>query len=501
MPIQNPIIRGFCPDPSVCRAGGKYYLACSSFQYLPGVPIFESDDLINWRLVANALTRREQVQLHQVPSSGGVFAPTLRCHDGVFYMVTNNNTFGKNFYITARNIRGPWSGPIFVDQEGIDPSLLFDNGHVYFTSNGTDENGKGCILQCEIDVATGRKLTDSVPVWGGSGGRYLESPHLYHIGNWYYLMVAEGGTEYGHMVTYARSHSPFGPFEGYAHNPVLTNRNLGGHESTIQGIGHGDLIDDGAGNWYMVTLGFRQIGMWQPFHHLGREVFLARVYWQEDGWFTAGENGQVHETLEIAGEIPQILPESAADFTEHTNPLRWLHLRDYVPEHYAFGDKSLTLTGTEIDLNQRDTPTFIGLRQAEFDTALTVTVGGEAAEAGVTCYMDEDHHYDLALTNENGRKQVLCSIRIGDAQQIHGRWTLPEGQDAVTLKIRSTAETYDFYCQTPEGERHLGRARSKYLSSEVAGGFTGVVVGFYAVDKDGKAARFRDFRWMQGAAQ
>lgn len=184
--------QGFYPDPSICKAEGKYYIACSSFQYFPGVPVFESGDLVNWKQVGHCLTRTDQVELHKINSSGGVFAPTLRYHEGTFYMVTNNNTFGRNFYVSAGDIAGDWSDPIFVDQEGIDPSLLFDNGKVYFTSNGSDESGKGCILQCEIDIETGRKLTDSIPVWSGNGGRYLESPHLYHIGDWYYLMAAEG---------------------------------------------------------------------------------------------------------------------------------------------------------------------------------------------------------------------------------------------------------------------------------------------------------------------
>ena len=330
MKIHNPIIRGFYPDPSICEAEGKYYIACSSFQYLPGVPVFESEDLVNWKQVANALTRTTQVELHKVPSSGGVFAPTLRYHEGIFYMVTNNNTFGKNFYIYTDDIKGEWSEPIFVDQEGIDPSLLFDNGKVYFTSNGNDAEGKGCILQCEIDIKTGEKLTESIPVWGGSGGRYLESPHLYHIGDWYYMMAAEGGTEYGHMITYARSREPFGPFDGYQGNPVLTNRNLGGNQSLIQGIGHGDLIRDKKGNYYIVCLGFRQSGEWQPYHHLGREVFLAPVNWQEDGWFTAGEQGIVTEWMDVDLNGQQDMDMYQVSF-ENTgaDDLRWSYLRDY----------------------------------------------------------------------------------------------------------------------------------------------------------------------------
>lgn len=401
MKIHNPIIRGFYPDPSICEAEGKYYIVCSSFQYLPGVPVFESEDLVNWKQVANALTRTTQVELHKVPSSGGVFAPTLRYHEGTFYMVTNNNTFGKNFYIYTDDIKGEWSEPIFVDQEGIDPSLLFDNGKVYFTSNGNDAEGKGCILQCEIDIKTGEKLTESIPVWGGSGGRYLESPHLYHIGDWYYMMAAEGGMEYGHMITYARSREPFGPFEGYQGNPVLTNRNLGGNQSLIQGIGHGDLIRDKKGNYYIVCLGFRQSGEWQPYHHLGREVFLAPVSWQEDGWFTAGEQGIVTEWMDVDLSGQQDMDMYQVSF-ENTgaDDLRWSYLRDYHKENYQFTDRGLRLRGTKITLDEADTPTFAGIRQSEFHTCLNVSVSGEAKEAGITFYMDESQHYDLSLVQE-----------------------------------------------------------------------------------------------------
>ncbi|MBQ8878919.1 MAG: glycoside hydrolase family 43 protein [Lachnospiraceae bacterium] len=500
MKIQNPIIRGFYPDPSICEAEGKYYIACSSFQFFPGVPIFESEDLINWKQVANALTRTSQVELHQIPSSGGVFAPTLRYHDGTFYMVTNNNTFGKNFYITTTDICGEWSEPIFVDQEGIDPSLLFDDdGKVYFTSNGPDENGKACILQCEIDIKTGEKLTDSTPIWSGSGGRYIESPHLYHIGDWYYLMVAEGGTEYGHMITYARSKNPFGPFEGYAKNPVLTNRNQGGNENQIQGIGHGDLICDAKGNYYIVCLGFRQCGIWQPYHQLGREVFIAPVYWQEDGWFTAGDKGIVTEYMEVALEGEQntkvydvCFPPAAKD------ELRWSYLRDYHKENYEFTETGLKMRGTHLTLDDVDTPSFVGIRQSEFDTELRVKVSGKAKEAGVTFYMDESQHYDLAVINEGEEKKVILTVRTGDAKSVNGEVALPADCEQAELCIISEPEVYHFYCMIGGEKKLLGSARSRYLSSEVAGGFTGVLMGMYAVDTNGEWAEFTELCWKQG---
>lgn len=496
MKIENPIIRGFYPDPSVCKANGKYYIACSSFQYFPGVPIFESEDLVNWKQVGHCLTRPDQVELHKINSSGGVFAPTLRYHDGMFYMVTNNNTFGRNFYVSADKIDGDWSAPIFVDQEGIDPSLLFDGDKVYFISNGSDENGKGCILQCEIDIRTGRKLTDSIPIWGGSGGRYLESPHLYHIGDWYYLMVAEGGTEYGHMITYARSRRPFGPFEAYQGNPVLTNRNLGGNENLIQGIGHGDLIEDESGNWFILCLGFRQSGIWSPFHHLGREVFLAPVQWQADGWFTAGDRGTVNRWMELPVEaLQQNRRQYDLSFAGGLKDMRWIYLRDRREENYREEDGGVALRGTAVTLNEADSPTFVGVRQSEFDTRLRVTVSGDAAEAGVSFYMDESQHYDLARVREKDGVKVILRLRIGDAESIAGEAAV---QEAAELEVCSDAEWYEFFCRQEGIRRSLGRARTKYLSSEVAGGFTGVVMGLYAVDESGRWARFEKLDWKQG---
>lgn len=500
MKIKNPIIRGFYPDPSICKANGKYYIACSSFQFFPGVPIFESEDLVNWKQVGHCLTRTSQVELHKVPSSGGVFAPTLRFQDGTFYMVTNNNSFDKNFYVSTNDIYGEWSEPVFVEQEGIDPSLLFDDGKVYFTSNGNDKEGKGCILQCEIDIKTGRKLTESLPVWNGNGGRYLESPHLYHINDWYYLMVAEGGTEYGHMITYARSKEPFGPFESYAGNPVLTNRNLGGNQNRIQGIGHGDLIQDEKGNYYIVCLGFRQSGEWQPFHHLGREVFLTTVNWQQDGWFTAGDNGVVNEWVETnlsTKEQKQNIYDVSFE-TTGANALRWCCLRDYKKENYEFAGNRLRLRGTPITLEEADTPTFMCIRQSEFDTTLAVTVSGEAAEAGVTYYMDESQHYDLAVMSEKEEKKVILRLRVGDVQAQVGSVSLGKECQEAELQIISTPEKYEFYCIVQGEKKYLGSARTKYLSSEVAGGFTGVVMGLYAVDAEGRWAEFSKLSWKQG---
>lgn len=503
MLVNNPIIRGFYPDPSICKAEGKYYMVCSSFQYFPGVPLFESEDLLHWKQIGHCFTRISQVDLHRINSSGGVFAPTIRYHNGTFYMVTTNDTYHKNFYVYTNDIYGEWSEPIFVDQGGIDPSLYFEDDKVYFMSNGSDEDGKGCIFQCEIEIKTGRRLTESRPIWKGSGGRYLESPHLYRFGEWYYLTAAEGGTEYGHMITYARGKTPYGPFVPYERNPVLTNRNLGGHQSLIHGIGHGDMIQDEKGGTYIVCLGFRQAGMWVPYHHLGREVFLVPVYWGEDGWFKAGVNGLVEKLMEMDLETTQVQEHGKYNASFETlgeGNVRWCYLRDRQKENYQFTEKGVRLRGTKVSLNDIDSPTFLGIRQSEFDTDLQVKVSGNAAEAGVTFYMDENQHYDLAVINENNVKKVILRLCIGDLKCVTNQIIISNEQEEVMLKVISEPIYYNFYCVCGFEEIFLGKAQTKYLSSEVAGGFTGTVMAMYAVSgetNDEEWAEFKELYWEQ----
>lgn len=502
MKVKNPVIRGFYPDPSVCRANGKYYMVCSSFEYFPGVPLFESNDLVHWHQIGHCLTRKTQVDLYQINSSGGVFAPTIRCHEGRFYMVTTNDTYHKNFYVYTDDIYGEWSEPIFVDQDGIDPSLFFEDGKCYFMSNGSDEQGRGCIFQCEIDIATGERLTPSRPVWKGSGGRYLESPHLFRFGEWYYLTAAEGGTEYGHMITYARGKTPYGPFVGYPQNPVLTNKNVGGHLNRIQGIGHGDLVQDDKGETFLVCLGFRQQGEWMPFHHLGREVFLVPVYWGEDEWFTAGVNGTVEEEMEFnlePGEEEETNYDVSFQKLSADSP-RWCHLRGFQKENYQFADDSVRLRGNCFGLDDVDAPTFLGVRQSEFNTSLQVTVSGNAEEAGVTFYLSEDHHYDLAVLCRDGKRMLRLRFCVGDAKAVAAERELPENQLETRIRVESQEDKYIFYGRCGDEEVLLGTARTKYLSSEAAGGFTGTVMAMYAVnphqDSD-QWAQFRNLDWRQ----
>ena len=212
----NPVIPGYYPDPSVCRVGEDFYLVNSSFQYFPGVPIFHSRDLIHWEQIGNVLDRESQLPLKGASSWTGIYAPTIRYHEGTFYMITTNVGSGGNFFVTATDPRGPWSEPIWLKQGGIDPSLYFEDGRCYMVSNPNDG-----IWLCEIDPKTGEQLNESQMLWQGDGGRYPEAPHIYHKDGYYYLLIAEGGTEFGHKLTIARSRNIYGPYESNPDNPIL----------------------------------------------------------------------------------------------------------------------------------------------------------------------------------------------------------------------------------------------------------------------------------------
>ncbi|MDR0943754.1 MAG: glycoside hydrolase family 43 protein [Ruminococcus sp.] len=480
MVYKNPVISGYYPDPSICKSNDSYYLVCSSFQCFPGVPLFESKDLVNWKQIGNVLTRESQLPLFKARSSGGIYAPTIRENNGRFYMVTTNVTGGGNFYVYTDDIYGEWSEPIFVDQSGIDPSLYFEDNRAYFVSNGNDPD-KDCIpgIQlCEIDIKTGKKLTESKYIWHGSGGRYVEAPHIYHIGGHYILMCAEGGTEYGHMVTVAESDDIWGEYKGYEHNPVLTNRNLGGY--SLQAVGHGDLIEDYSGNYWMVHLGFRVNEEYQNYHHLGRETFLTPVTFDGKGFFTAGENGTA--TLEVTTDR---LPESLFQ-KPVTADKNYICLRNPHKENYIITDEKITLIGTDITLDDVDSPTFLGLRQLEFNAVITsnVKLNSDGA-SGITLYMDENHHYDLELEKTDKGICGCVLINIGDVKDYYKK-CVEISSDNAKLKIIAKPSEYLFYINGEE----IGTAQARYLSSEVAGGFTGVIIGLFAEKTEAEFTEF-----------
>jgi len=482
MKFKNPIIPGFHPDPSICRVGEDYYLVTSSFEYFPGVPVFHSRDLVNWEQIGHCLTRKSQLNLHQEPSSGGLFAPTLRYHDGTFYMVTTHTTKGGNFFVWSKDPAGEWSDPIWLEQGGIDPSLFFDDdGKVYLTSNGGGV--RPGIYQCEINLQTGMQTTKSTLIWEGTGGAYPEGPHLYKINNLYYLFISEGGTEHGHMITAAKSERPYGPFEPCPRNPLLTHRSLG---TPIKAVGHSDIIMIQDGSWWMVCLGIRPIPY--PYkHHLGRETFLSPVVWQSDGWPLVGVDGVIHMEME-GPDLPQYLFDKKAnrdDFDNTSLAFYWNFIRNPHPEDWSLSERNgwLSLKGSDITLNDVESPAFVCRRQEHFNCDVSVMLDfepqQEAEEAGLTVFLNEKHHYEIAVTCLDAKRCIIFRRRIGSLWKIE--YCEEILHDPLVLRIQADHEIYTFsYMFQNYQPVTIGKGECSYLSTEVGGKFTGTYFGMYA---------------------
>lgn len=305
MKFTNPIIPGMNPDPSICRVGDDYYMVCSSMELYPGIPIFHSTDLAHWEQIGNVMSSENGFHQKANTLTGGVMAPTIRFHDGTFYVLDANFSDKGNFYVTAKNPAGPWSAPHWMsDVPGIDASLFFDDdgtGYICGTGDITDphtgivERG---IWMAKYDFEQGKRLTEPQPIWNSAlrGASSPEAPHLYHIGDWYYLMIAEGGTEYWHSVTIARSRTIDGWYEGNPANPIMTHRNLG-LLAPISNVGHADLVETADGKWFAVLLGSRTI---EGNHkNIGRETFICPVSWQLDWPIFAPLVGQVSWQFEV----------------------------------------------------------------------------------------------------------------------------------------------------------------------------------------------------------
>lgn len=288
--IKNPIIRGFNPDPSIIRVGEDYYIAVSTFEWFPGVLIYHSRDLANWNLVARPLDRVEQLDMIGVPDSGGVWAPCLSFANGIFYLVFSNvKSFDgpwkdtPNYLVTTEEIAGDWSDPIFLSSSGFDGSLFHENtGRKWFTSMIVDHRyGKffGGIMLQEYSETEQKLVGEAFHITDGTELGITEAPHLYQKDGYYYLILAEGGTEYGHAVTMMRSKTLTGPYETHPDNPWITASHDQTHD--LQKCGHADLVETPTGEWYAVFLVGRPLTE-KGRCITGRETAIEKVIWKDD---------------------------------------------------------------------------------------------------------------------------------------------------------------------------------------------------------------------------
>lgn len=475
MSPQRPVIPGFHPDPSVCRVGDTYYLANSSFEYAPAVPLFRSGDLRTWRQVGNVLDRPSQLDVRDAGPSGGVFAPTLRHHDGLFWMVTTNwSDGGGQLLVHAEDPAGPWSDAVRIPSAiGIDPDLAWDDdGTCLLTYAGFGPGGGEGIVQSAIDPFTGEVLTPRRRLWAGTGGKFPEGPHLYRIDDRWYLLIAEGGTERGHAVTIARGPTPQGPFETNPANPVLTHR---GTDQPVQNTGHADLVQRADGSWAIVYHGVRARGSSPEWHVLGRETFADDVVWQ-DGWPVLA--GHLDPPAAVGPFVDELDDRYVSDSAAGVLAPSWVSASAF-PEQFV----SRTPDGVRVTADG-PRPGFVGRRQehlyAMVDARLAVDGVG-----GLGVRIDPRHAVEVEVSDG----VVRAVWAVGDVRHELGRADAPRGVADVALRMLPSPG-HEF--STERGPDRvvagllvggdftaLGEVDGRYLSTEVAGGMTGRMIGVH----------------------
>lgn len=476
-------------------------MVCSSFEYFPGVPIFHSQDLIHWTQIGHVLNRESQLDTRKSKSSGGIFAPTIRYHEGTFYMITTEIHGKGNFYVTATDPAGPWSDPIIIPYGGIDPSLMFDeDGKVYVTTQQGAEYDSHAI-QYEIDIATGAALTEPVVIWTGDGGPWTEGPHLYKINGMYYIMSASGGTAKEHREIIGRSSSPYGPFERLPH-PILTHR---GTDSPIQYLGHADLIEDRNGDWWAVFLGVRLVG--SKYTVLGRETFLAPVTWNEDGWPMIDNNEDIvgldMKVPRVPGQSPKPALSGRYDFEDDVLPFAMTFLRNPAEASWSLNERPgwLSLRGQSKGLSDIGQVSFIGRRQqytsAEWSTLLDFNPTVDGEEAGLCARLDEDAHYEIGLVQKDGHRVIAAQLTIDGITRVEAE--VPTTAERIYLKIQAELTEYTLLFSL-EGQEwnKLSTAAAYPISPQAVkgNGFTGVLIGLYATGHGKVAEVPAHFDWF-----
>lgn len=502
---RNPILAGFYPDPSVTRAGDKFYLVNSTFAYFPGIPVFESSDLVHWRLLGHVLDRPAQLRFEGLDISRGVFAPAIHHHDGVFYVLNTLVDSGGNFISTAKNPAGPWSAPVWLPEiDGIDPSLFVDaDGKAYVLNNGAPDEkpryeGHRAIWMQEFDlqrlklVGPRRVLLNGgvdlskQPIW-------IEGPHVFKKGEWYYLMCAEGGTGPDHSEVILRSKSVWGPYQPYEGNPILTQRELSKDRANpITNAGHADLVEAPDGTWWATFLGSR------PYdgvnYHTGRETYLLPVTWKND-WPVILERGKVIPYVAAAPKLSNdsrdVVPLTGNftwrdEFDRRELNSAWLQVRAPKQKWFdlAAAPGRLNIKATAERLDGTSNPAYLGRRQQHltFDASTSLRLPEEpGVAAGVAAFQNGQHWYFLGARRSGEAVQVFLEKKSGATVKQVASATLKQAADAeVKLKISGNGRDYSFYYDAAGWQALLENDDGSILSTEIAGGFVGATLGPHA---------------------
>lgn len=511
--FYTPILPGWYSDPSICTNGkGDYFLVTSTFTYFPGVPIFHSRDLVNWKQVGHVLSRPSQlVNMERQHVSGGIFAPAISYnpHNETYYMITTNVGAG-NFYVKTKDPFGEWSDPIRVPEVGgIDPSFFFDeDGKAYVVNNDdapdfkAEYDGHRTIRVQEFDwkndkMVGPRKIIVNKGVHPEEKPIWIEGPHMYKINGKYYLMDAEGGTSVNHSEVIFRSDSPWGPFVPWKKNPILTQRHLNPtRPNPITCAGHADILQTPEGDWWGVFLACRPID--NKFENLGRETFLMPVKWSEDGfpYFMQGDEEipmiQRREGVVRGEEVTFGNFNVSEEFGDTVLGMQWMTLRGPATDLYSLTQTPgyLTLKCADKSAKERGVPALVCRRMQHHNfvasTRMYFDPANNSEKAGLMLFKDETHQLFMAVSQtEAGR--TISLIKVGaDEDKVISSETLPQDATCFDLNVFSEGTSYEFAYSLDKGENWKVLATgidAGYLSTATAGGFTGTTIALHATSK------------------
>ena len=549
---NNPIIPGSYPDPSICRVGNDYYIVNSSFEYFPGLPIHHSKDLVNWNLIGYGLHRDDQcsgeMNLVDVQTDGGIHAPSIRYHDGLFYIITTNvyspgpqqPTEMINFIITAEQVEGPWSNPHIIEgAPGIDPDIIFDDGKVWYVGTHVPEkpnfNGEGEIWLQELDLDDWSLKGERYFLWRGAlyYGTWAEGPHIYKRNGFYYLLIAEGGTSLEHAVMVSVSDNVKGPYVPNARNPILTSRHLS-NDYWVNSIGHADLLELADGRWYMVALGIRS--EIDTYSNMGRETHLIPVTWEEEPFewkydkiekeWSELPDGERFEKLRrvnyewpvcspITGRVERSFPLPFTnlpqfnkqtfrdDFDSKNLNLEWNFRRIPQKGTYLINHKDgfLRLFSSKNVIENRKGCSLLGIRQIETDFEFSVkmlynpTIQG--GQAGISLFQKDNNYFTFTVekNKENHVLKLLLKERKKEPVVIHQTF-IKSYNGSITFKVNSENNSYNFYYSLDDGNSYKSffeTGSDKILSN----GYTGAYMGLYTTINGKNIEEFADFDWVK----
>ena len=501
----NPIIAGYYPDPSVCKKGETYYLVNSSFAYFPGVPIFESKDLVNWKQIGHVLDRESQLDVKGKGVSDGIFAPAISYnkHNDTFYMISTVMGGKGNFYVKSKDPHKGWSDPIWLPEvTGIDPSFHFDDDGKAYIVHNSDVMGKErypgerAIRLLHFDAKKDKTIGEPIEILrSGTHVRenpvWIEGPHLYHIGEWYYLMCAEGGTDEQHSEVILRAKDPEGPWEECPMNPILTQREglPYDREEKVTSTGHADIIQDNDGKWWGVFLGC--LPYEGNLYNTGRNTYLLPVEWK-DGWPIILEKNEAVPTVVRKEGLQPAEGRLTGNFsfTDNFNsPVLnhdWVSLRNPAPDSHRITEDGLVIKASKGNIYQREPLSTVFRRQQHTnftaETELDFTPESEADLAGIVLVQNENFNFIFGKTIVEGEEALVLKRRQG-AEEVLA--VSPVNPGKLKLKVDGEGRYYSFYYMDPATQKWMpiaGHVDASNLSTDKAGGFVGAMIGLYATE-------------------